>query len=72
MVKRKSHTTGSVRMRTNAYGKRKVVAITTRGKSKKHTVTASSTSYQKRKGLKGDTGSYNKPRYVGRKTGRKA
>lgn len=72
MGKRKSHTTGNLRMGVNAYGKRKVVAITTRGKSKKHTVLATSTSYKKRKGLKGDGANYSKPTYVGRKTGRKA
>lgn len=72
MSKRKSHTTGNVRLRKNSYGNPKVISITSRFKSKKHTVMASSSPTSSRKGLKNQSKGYSKKRYVGKKTGRKA
>lgn len=69
----KKHVTGNVRIKSNAYGNRKVSTLTSRGKTKKHTITAQSVSFGGRKGSAGKKSEgYIKPRYVGRKTGRKA
>jgi len=72
--KGRSHDTGDVRMRTNAYGHRKVAAMTLRFKTKEkpHTVRACSNPTSKRKGMSNTGGAYDKSRHVGRRTGRKA
>jgi hypothetical protein len=68
----KKHNTGKIRTRKNAYGNKKVSAITGRGKIKAHTVYATSTSFSGRKGLTGKSAGYARKSYVGRKTGCKA
>lgn len=60
-------------MRKNAYGHKKVISIHTKGKhkSKLHTIVSSLTAIKSRKGLKNTQKNYVRPKYVGRKTGRK-
>lgn len=70
--KGRHHDTGDVTFGTNAYGNRKVVRIHIRGKAKPHTVIAAGTPSKKRKGLTNTGGAYDKRRYVGRRTGRRA
>ena len=73
-MEKRSHSTGNVRIRDNAYGHRKVTRINFRAKSKTkpHSIQSAATPTSKRKGLTTTGGAYDKTRYVGRKTGRKA
>jgi hypothetical protein len=71
--KGRSHTTGNIRMRENAYGNKKVVAITTRYRSKEHphTMVSSSNPTSKRTGMTNTGGAYYRETYVGRRTKRR-